>query len=185
MNIAKLVKEDKYEEMFEGPSFAITHKKPECIVLLNKKTNIKMNICSDYRIIYDPSNGNQVIIGQDKDTDPFSLNYPVLMDIGIMGHCKNKCAICYQGSSDQEHMKLDDYKMIMVQSVGMVNEVALGGRGDPNHHPNFEDILISSLRAWIIPNYTTSGIGLTEEQAKITKKHCGAVAVSMIPVVNK
>lgn len=52
-----------------------------------------------------------------------------------------------------------------------------GGAGDPNLHENFKEIVEYCRQNDIIPNYTTSGFNLTDEQVKISKQ-CGAVAVS-------
>jgi hypothetical protein len=105
------------------------------------------------------------------------LDMPTLLDIGIMGHCKNKCAICYQGSKSQPNMTLNNFKKIIDEVEGSVNQVALGGRGDPNHHENFEHIIEYCREHNVIPNYTTSGRGLTNRQAEVSRL-CGAVAVS-------
>ena len=55
---------------------------------------------------------------------------------------------------------------------------ALGGAGDVDMHENFEEILKYSRENGIVPNFTTSGLGMTPEKAEICKKYCGAVAVS-------
>ena len=57
------------------------------------------------------------------------------------------------------------------------NQVALGGRGDPNKHPNFSKMLEYCRKHNVVPNYTTSGIDLTDNEIEISKM-CGAVAVS-------
>jgi MoaA/NifB/PqqE/SkfB family radical SAM enzyme len=106
------------------------------------------------------------------------LEYPSLMDIGIMGHCKNNCKICYQGNKDKPNMTLDNFKRIIDESKDYITQVALGGKGDPNLHENFKEILEYCRLNNVVPNYTTSGNGLTEEQVKISKEYCGAVAVS-------
>jgi MoaA/NifB/PqqE/SkfB family radical SAM enzyme len=74
-------------------------------------------------------------------------------------------------------MTLENFKLIIDQSKDYVNQVALGGKGDPNLHPDFLSVISYALRNNIIPNYTTSGNSLTDEQIEISKM-CGAVAVS-------
>ena len=101
-----------------------------------------------------------------------------MIDIGIMGHCKNDCKICYQGHTTRPNMKIEDFKSIITQSKQFVNQVALGGKGDPNLHENFEEILNFCRDYYIIPNYTTSGNGLTDEHVRLSKIHCGCVAIS-------
>ena len=124
--------------------------------------------------------------GIDTGVDPFMATMPELIDIGIMKSCSNKingiCKVdCYQGGSShlgQPNMSLDDYKKVVNQVKGKTLQFALGGRGDPNKHENFKEILEYTKQNNIIPNYTTSGYNLTDEEIQITKDNCGAVAVS-------
>jgi radical SAM protein with 4Fe4S-binding SPASM domain len=121
--------------------------------------------------------------GEDTNVDPFMTEYPELIDVGIMGHCEHTqyCTVgCYQGGvgNQKPNMKLEDYKSIIDQSKGKVFQIALGGHGDPNKHENFEEFLKATREANIVPNYTTSGLNLTEKEVELTKKYCGAVAVS-------
>ncbi len=113
--------------------------------------------------------------------DPFSRSLPSLIDVGVMGFCKHAhfCSVgCYQGKSPEPDMTFDDFKSIIDQTRGYVFQCALGGRGDPNTHVNFEEIVSYARQNGVVPNYTTSGFGLTHRQAEITKEYCGAVAVS-------
>lgn len=126
--------------------------------------------------------------GNDTGADPFMRNFPQLIDIGVMGKCIHgesglciKSGIeCYQDGLNvkKENMPLDNFKKIIGQSKGKVFQVALGGRGDVNKHEQFEEILKCCRDNEIVPNFTTSGLSLTQEEVDITKKYCGAVAVS-------
>ena len=126
--------------------------------------------------------------GEDTGVDPFMGSYPHLIDVGIMGHCKHgktglcaKAGIgCYQSglTVERENMSVEDFKSIAIQSKGRCNQVALGGRGDPDQHENFEEILKICRENNLVPNFTTSGYGMTPEIAKLCKQYCGAVAVS-------
>lgn len=126
--------------------------------------------------------------GKDTGVDPFMASFPHLIDVGIMGHCIHgktglcvKAGIgCYQSGLNisQDNMKLEDFKWIAEQCKGRCNQFALGGRGDPDQHEKFEDILKICRENNIVPNFTTSGFGMTDDIAKICKKYCGAVAVS-------
>ncbi len=126
--------------------------------------------------------------GKETNIEPFMADFPHLLDIGIMGHCEHglsgKCieagVFCYQKGRDisSPNMKLDDYIQLMLQCKEKVFQVALGGRGDPDCHEHFEEILYETRKATIVPNITTSGYLFTREKAKITKKYCGAAAVS-------
>ncbi len=132
---------------------------------------------SEYELFFDTTNGIEVMRGINGKKDPFSLYLPSLIDVGVMGHCKHKCEFCYQGHSNKPNMKLEDFKSIIDQVKHHTNQVALGGRGDPNQHENFKEIVSYARKNGVVPNYTTSGINLTDEQVEISKM-CGAVAVS-------
>ena len=122
--------------------------------------------------------------GKETEEDPFMRSYPGLIDVGIMGSCDHAhlCSVgCYQGglNNQKPNMSFKDYKSIVDQSRGKVFQIALGGHGDPNKHEHFEEILKYTRANNIVPNYTTSGLGLTDKEVELTKKYCGAVAVSM------
>lgn len=120
---------------------------------------------------------------KDTGVDPFMSSMPELIDIGIMGRCKNahRCVIgCYQGKrTEGTNMSLDDYKSIIDQVKDHVYQVALGGAGSPDEHENFEEILEYTVANGIVPNYTTSGIDVSMATAVLTRRYCGAVAVSL------
>lgn len=126
--------------------------------------------------------------GKDTGVDPFMASYPHLIDVGIMGHCIHgktglcaKAGIgCYQSGLlvEQPNMSVDDFRWIAEQSKGKCNQFALGGRGDPDQHEHFEEILKICRENILVPNFTTSGYGMTPEIAKLCKQYCGAVAVS-------
>jgi len=121
--------------------------------------------------------GLEILTGINGKEDPFILELPSLLDIGIMGTCERKCPFCYQGHENKPNMKLEDFKMIIDQCNHHVNQVALGGRGDPNKHENFKEIIEYCRKKNVVPNYTTSGFNLTDEEVEISKL-CGSVAVS-------
>lgn len=126
--------------------------------------------------------------GIDSGIDPFMGSFPHLIDIGIMGHCihgkSGLCFLagieCYQSGKTvhRDNMSLADYTSIIEQCKNKTNQVALGGRGDPDQHENFLEILQVTRENGVIPSYTTSGLGMNDEIAKISKTYCGAVAVS-------
>ncbi|MGD2071929.1 MAG: radical SAM protein [Candidatus Thorarchaeota archaeon] len=130
-----------------------------------------------YELFFNTKTGIEVLCGVKPKSDPFRLMLPSMCDIGIMGSCPNRCAFCYQSSIKEPHMKLKDFKIIIDQVKHHTNQVALGGRGDPNHHPHFKEILEYCVENNVVPNYTTSGKNLTDEQVELSKM-CGAVAVS-------
>ena len=127
--------------------------------------------------------------GKDTNIDPFMRSFPGLIDIGVMGSCEHgrtglclKAGIqCYQNGlkTHAPNMTLENYKRIIDEGEKKgLFQVALGGRGDPDMHEDFEGILKYSAEHNITPNFTTSGLGMTPEKAALCKKYCGAVAVS-------
>ncbi len=126
--------------------------------------------------------------GCDTGKDPFMASFPQLIDVGMMGHCVHgstglclKSGVqCYQNGPNvsEDNMELSDFRGIIDECKGKTFQIALGGRGDPDQHENFEDILHYSASKGVVPNFTTSGFGLTQGKAALCKKYCGAVAVS-------
>ena len=126
--------------------------------------------------------------GQDTGIDPFMASFPHLIDVGVMGHCTHgktglcvKAGIgCYQSGMlvEKANMTVEDFRWIAEQCEGRCNQLALGGRGDPDQHENLEELLIISREHRLVPNFTTSGYGMTPEIAALCKRYCGAVAVS-------
>lgn len=148
----------------------------------------------NFRTYFDRDTGNYlrsgILNGKDQDTgiEPFRASFPHLLDIGIMGHCEHglsgKCRLagiqCYQSGGDLNlpNMSFADFKSIVDQCEGKVQQLALGGRGDPDMHEDLEKMLAYCLDKGIVPNLTTSGYGLTQEKARIIAENCGAAAVS-------
>lgn len=126
--------------------------------------------------------------GQETKADPFMASFPELLDIGIMGHCIHgtsglcvKAGVeCYQDGLNSQHdnMSLEDFECIINQCKKDTYQIALGGCGDPDQHEHFEEILKLCRAADIVPNFTTSGLGMKKDIAKLCKRYCGAVAVS-------
>ena len=142
---------------------------------------------------FDEKTGQYVRSGIFKDgieskEDPFMASFPELLDVGIMGHCKHgQSGLCLQAGvecyqdglhANAPNMALEDFEEIVRQCRGKTYQIALGGCGDPDQHEHFADILETCHQAGIVPNFTTSGLGLNSELAQLCKKHCGAVAVS-------
>lgn len=127
--------------------------------------------------------------GKDTNVDPFMRSFPGLIDVGVMGSCEHgrtglclKAGVqCYQNGlkTFAPNMTLEDYQRIIIEGEkNGLFQVALGGRGDPDMHENFKEIIQFSAEHHIVPNFTTSGLGMTPEKAALCKQYCGAVAVS-------
>lgn len=126
--------------------------------------------------------------GRPTGKEPFMASFPHLLDVGIMGHClhgiSGRCiqtgVQCYQDGlhKSQPNMSLNDFTRIVKECEGKVFQFALGGRGDPEMHEDFEAILDCCRSHGIVPNMTTSGFGLTGDTARLMKRYLGAAAVS-------
>ncbi len=154
---------------------------------------MKIRADKDFVSVFDEVSGRYMrtgIIRDRKDTgiDPFMASFPELLDVGIMGHCVHgqsglcmKAGIeCYQDGLHrmEPNMRLEDFESIVRQCRGNTYQIALGGCGDPDQHEHFAEILALCRDAGIVPNFTTSGFGMTEEIARLCRRYCGAVAVS-------
>ena len=135
--------------------------------------------------IFNEENGT-LIRSDVNGVDSVMRSFPELLDVGIMGHCNQKeiCAVagidCYQNGNQRNspHMSVNDFESIARQASGKTFQIAIGGAGDPNKHPEFNRILDISRYYRIVPNLTTSGWNITEDEISLIKKYCGAVAVS-------
>ena len=130
------------------------------------------------------------VIENEKDTgvDPFMTSFPELLDIGIMGHCIHgssgiciKSGVqCYQNGLNvrQPNMSFENFKKIADECRGKTFQFALGGRGDVDQHEDFEKILRYCRQCNIVPNFTSSGLGFTDEIVSLCKAYTGSVAIS-------
>ena len=154
---------------------------------------MKIRAEEDFISIFDETSGRYMRTGllrEGKDTgiDPFMASFPELLDVGIMGHCVHgQTGLCVKAGIECYHdglhrrepnMRLEDFRSIVNQCRGETYQIALGGCGDPDQHEHFEEILRLCRSAGIVPNFTTSGFGMTGEIAAVCRKYCGAVAVS-------
>lgn len=126
-----------------------------------------------------------------KIIEPFMATAPELLDICITKFCPGPivngiytpCSYCYMNSNGSDrykemYMRADKYESILEQVKDDCFQVALGG-GEPTKHPNFIEILKTTRKYNMVPNYTTNGSNLTYEICIASKKYCGAVAVSL------
>ena len=137
----------------------------------------------NYKTIFNTATGSYV-----RFSDELYATFPHLIDIGVMGSCQHgrsglcmKAGIkCYQNGlkTAEPDMSLEGYKRIIDEIKARTFQVALGGRGDVDTHEAFEQLLSYASENNVVPNFTTSGLGMTPEKAAICKKYCGAVAVS-------
>ena len=136
-----------------------------------------------------------IIDGKESSIPAPMRSFPELIDVGIMGHChasksglcKSFGVDCYQNGNTQfkENLSLEKFKLILNQCQSRVYQIVLGGAGDPVKHENFPEILELTRQAGIIPNLTTTGLHLTDEETLLISKYCGSVAVSLYSRLDK
>ena len=141
---------------------------------------MKMRKDKDFISFFDAAAGHYVRSGIIKNgvesaEDPFMACFPELLDIGIMGHCKHgQSGLCLEAGVEcyqdglharAPNMTLEDFQEIVRQCRGNTYQIALGGCGDPDQHEHFAEILDACRSAGIVPNFTTSGLGLNSELA--------------------
>lgn len=141
---------------------------------------MRMRKDKDFISLFDENTGSYVRSGvfrNGKETakDPFMASFPELLDVGIMGRCIHgktglcmKAGVeCYQDGlhADAPNMALEDFRAIVRQCKGNTYQIALGGCGDPDQHEHFVEILETCQRAGIVPNFTTSGLGINDVSA--------------------
>ena len=161
----------------------------------NQKGGANMIRCIEdpkyhYKTIFNTKTGSYI-----RFSNKLMASFPHLIDIGVMAHCHHgrsglclKAGIkCYQNGLTKtgSNMALDDYKRIIDEIKDKTFQCALGGAGDPDMHENFEELLRYAAINHVVPNFTTSGLGMTPEKAAICKSYCGAVACSQYSRLKK
>jgi organic radical activating enzyme len=138
---------------------------------------------SNYSAIF--VNGKTLRMPLDPKKDIVELKYPEFYDVKITGKCKGNCQGCYMDSTeDQEHYDaLNNLKKFFEPMTPNQRpfQIAYGG-GEPTLHPDFCSILEYTHSLGIVPNYTTNGMFIYEQNAmeilEATKKYSMAVALS-------
>lgn len=154
---------------------------------------IKVDKKNKFKSMFNPKTGfymrtGVIEDGVDTGVDPFMTSFPELIDVGIMGHCVHgKTGLCIKSGVEcyqnglcvhEPNMTFENFKRIVDECKGKTFQFALGGRGDVDQHENFEDILRYCRENDIVPNFTSSGLGFTDEIVRLCKEYCGAVAIS-------
>jgi len=148
------------------------------------RTDIKILTSPGYNYFFDKTNGLFLRWGWTQDDNPqWSPLGPEIADIEIStGDCSSGCPWCYKSNAEREgqHMNLDTLVKILDTLPDTLTQVALGIT-DADANPDFVTMLQACRLRGVIPNYTTSGHGMTQDIAKATADLCGAVAVSVYP----
>jgi len=148
---------------------------------LIENAKVKMIRSEDYNYNFDKKTGYFARWGKTLDDDPqFSPIGPEILDLELsVNGCPNNCKFCYKGNTNDKatNMSFETYKTILSKMPRVLTQVALGITGVQTN-TDFIKILKYTREQEIIPNFTLSGIDLTDELANEIVKYIGAVAVS-------
>jgi len=137
-----------------------------------------------YKSAFDPMTGT-IVREIEVEKSRYSWNRvtprspsPETVDISITDYCPMGCSFCYQDSrTDREHGPIDLLETVIKGFNVRPYQVAIGG-GEPVLHPDFPEILKRTRMLGVVPNYTTSGIGMKPEVIEATNLYCGGVAMT-------
>ncbi len=134
-----------------------------------------------YNYVFDKQNGNFMRWGKTVADDPqFSPAGPEILDIEIsINNCPNSCRFCYKSntSAPATNMSFETFRGIIDMMPKTLTQVAFGITGIQTN-PDFIHMMEYCREIGVIPNFTLTGIDLTDELAKQCSQLVGAVAVS-------
>ena len=154
--------------------------------LIVENDKVKVLKSENYNFLFNKDDGFFARWGktQDDDGDP-SLGLPEIADIEISTICKQGCAFCYKGNTnDGENMTLETFKKIFDKLPASITQVAFGIT-DIDANPDMWDIFDYTRSKSIVPNVTINGSRMTPELYDRLAKTMGAVAVSVGTAYNK
>jgi hypothetical protein len=145
----------------------------------NKDGRIRILNSPEYNYLFDTKTGYFARWGKTKEDDPTHSPFgPEIMDIEISTICNQGCAWCYKSNTGQgSYMSFDDIKIMFEKFPKTLPQIAFG-IGDINANPDMWKIFEYCRQNKVVPNVTINGTGLTDENAQMLVKLCGAVAVS-------
>ena len=152
----------------------------------------KRFVSPTYNYIFNMENGFLLRWGASKDDDPQIAPGPEIMDLEISvngcqgvgvtkdgGKGPSPCAFCYKSntSGPPTNMSFETFKAIFDKMPKMLTQIAFGITGVQTN-PDFLKMMQYSRANNVIPNFTLTGIDLTDALLDEFSKVVGAVAVS-------
>lgn len=145
--------------------------------------DVKVIKSAEYNSIFNKKNGFFARWGKDKNDDPQMCPFgPELLDLEISsGFCKNNCLFCYKGNGPNQqvqNMTLETFKEVVDKFPKVLSQIAFGITS-LTANPDFFRMMDYCREIGIVPNFTMTGIDLSEELADEIVKRVGAVAISL------
>ncbi|MFW5804804.1 MAG: radical SAM protein [bacterium] len=141
----------------------------------------KITIGENYNYVFNKINGDFKRWGKTLDDDPpFSPIGPELLDLEIsINGCPNNCNFCYKNNKNipATNMSFDTFKHIVNMMPKGLTQIAFGITGIQTN-PDFIKMMQYCRQIGIIPNFTLSGIDITDKIAEKCSQLIGALAVS-------
>lgn len=148
-------------------------------VLDSKK--VKLVKSANYHSYFNKETGLFVRYGATKEEDPEMCEIgPEILDMEIsVNGCPNACPFCYKSNQNSEptNMSFETCKAIIDKMPPTLTQIAFGITGVQTN-PDFLRMMKYAREKGIIPNFTLSGIDLTEGLADEIAKVIGGCAVS-------
>jgi hypothetical protein len=149
--------------------------------VLYEDDGFKRVTSSSYNYLFSKKTGHFLRWGKTFDDDPvFSPVGPEILDLEVsVNGCPNGCRFCYKGNTPEPatNMTFDTFKNILDRMPKTLTQIAFGITGVQTN-PDFIKMMGYSRSIGVIPNFTLSGIDLTDEIAEQCSKLVGALAVS-------
>jgi len=179
VRVFTLTTPDQMKDLENGQFYPIKVEDKTYLIIDGKKT--KAVIGEDYNYVFDKVDGNFRRWGKTYKDDPdYSPIGPELIDLEIsVNGCPNRCQHCYKNNTNEPatNMSFDTFKKIIDGIGKQLTQVAFGITGVQTN-PDFIKMMEYCREIGVIPNFTLSGIDLTDELAQKISKLAGAVAVS-------
>jgi len=134
----------------------------------------------NYNFIFRKDTGFFARWGRTKEDDPLYAPAPEILDLEIsVGGCPNFCNFCYKNNKRKlgTNMRFETFKKIINKFSKNLTQIAFGITGIQTN-PDFIPMMEYCREIGVVPNFTLTGIDLTDEIAEKVSKLVGALAVS-------
>lgn len=180
LNMYKILSQKQIEDISNNSKqyMYVVNEKPYIVIDAN---NTKIAMGQDYNYVFDKTNGNFNRWGTTLEDDPlFSPIGPEILDLEIsVNGCPNNCDFCYKNNTNipATNMSFETFKTIIDAMPKSLTQIAFGITGIQTN-PDFIKMMEYCREIGIVPNFTLSGIDLTDDIAKKSSQLIGALAVS-------